>query len=68
MRKIAFMIALLSLMSSLMAKEKSYNLTSPDGRLKTNIVANNNSIIYDVTFDNHTILVASPIMLNYIQL
>lgn len=67
MRIIAFMMALLSLMSSLMAKEKSYNLTSPDGRLKTNIVANNNSITYDVTFDSHTILVASPIMLNYIQ-
>ncbi|MBQ1408779.1 MAG: glycoside hydrolase family 97 protein [Bacteroidales bacterium] len=61
MKKIFIVLITLSLALSASAKEKSYTLSSPDGRLKTTIATNNNTITYNLVVDNDTILLPSSI-------
>lgn len=40
--------------------QKQYSLTSPDGKLKTNITTGK-QLTYDITFHNQQVLEASPL-------
>lgn len=63
------LLSLLFLLAfSAAAKPKSYNLTSPDGRLTTHIVASDEAITYEVEFNGEQLLVPSLIALEFDRL
>ena len=59
MRKTILFLAILVFAFSLEAKETSWTLASPDGRLVTHITADGSGFKYDVVFDGATLLMPS---------
>lgn len=67
MRKTLLILIVLVLGLTAGAKEREWTLASPDGRLVSNIVANNGGITYDLEYNGEILMVPSLIDLNFTQ-
>ncbi len=68
--KAKFFILLLSVALPLLApaaRPQRFTLASPDGRLVTHIVADQGSLVYDIVYNQSTLLMPSRIGLDYVQ-
>ena len=67
MRRFVFMLMLVVLADTLSAKDWTYTLSSPDGRLVTHIATGDGGMTYDIVYKGVTLMMPSHIGLNYTQ-
>ena len=61
--KIARLFLIACLLTQVAQAQTKYELTSPDGKLKTNITAGK-QLTYDIVFDGQQVVAASPISIS----
>lgn len=68
MKHLSVLLTFLMLTLTLSAKEKTYTLASPDGRLVAHIAAGDGKIAYDVVFNGEILMRQSQIGISYTRM